>query len=93
MFTTKKTLNVVLRSGSPLYLSYVMMSYVVTHVSELSHREPKELLSDKELNQAVLDSLETIKPPSKWGEALRYFLIGVCGGVGIGMLIAFLRLG
>jgi hypothetical protein len=69
-----------------------MMSYVVTRVSELSHRD-KELLSDKELNQAILDSLESIKPPSKWGEALRYLLIGLGGGVGVGMLIAFARLG
>jgi hypothetical protein len=69
-----------------------MMNYVVTHVSELSHRD-KELLSDKELNQAILDSLESIKPPSKWDEALRYFLIGLADGVGIGMLIAFMRLG
>ena len=65
----------------------------MTHVvSELSHRD-KELLSDKELNQAILDSLETIKPPSKWGEALRYLLIGFGGGLGVGMLIAFMRLG
>jgi hypothetical protein len=70
-----------------------MMSCVVTRVSELSHREDKELLSDKELNQAILDSLESIKPPSKWGEALRYLLIGLGGGLGVGMLIAFMRLG
>jgi hypothetical protein len=69
-----------------------MMNYVVTHVSELSHRD-KELLSSKELNQAILDSLETIKPPSKWSEALRYLLIGFGGGLGVGMLIAFMRLG
>jgi hypothetical protein len=53
----------------------------------------RQALKDYELNQAILDSLESIKPPSKWGEALRYFLIGLAGGVGIGMLIAFLRLG
>jgi hypothetical protein len=61
--------------------------------SQIGSREDKELLSDKELNQAVLDSLETIKPPSKWGEALRYFLVGLCGGLGLGMFIAFMRLG
>jgi hypothetical protein len=53
----------------------------------------RQALKDYELNQAILDSLETIKPPSKWAEALRYFLVGLAGGVGIGMLIAFLRLG
>jgi hypothetical protein len=53
----------------------------------------RQALKDYELNQAILDSLESIKPPSKWGEALRWFLLGLGGGVGIGMLIAFLRLG
>jgi len=61
--------------------------------SQIGNREDKELLSSKELNQAILDSLETIKPPSKWGEALRYLLVGLGGGVGVGMLIAFARLG
>jgi hypothetical protein len=53
----------------------------------------RQALKDYELNQAILDSLETIKPPSKWGEALRYLLIGFGGGLGVGMLIAFARLG
>ena len=53
----------------------------------------RQALKDYELNQAILDSLETIKPPSKWGEALRYLLIGLGGGVGVGMLIAFMRFG
>jgi len=53
----------------------------------------RQALKDYELNQAILDSLESIKPPSKWGEALRWFLVGLGGGTGIGMLIAFLRVG
>jgi hypothetical protein len=53
----------------------------------------RQALKDYELNQAILDSLETIKPPSKWGEALRYLVIGLCGGIGLGMFIAFMRLG
>jgi len=53
----------------------------------------RQALKNYELNQAILDALESIKPPSKWGEALRWFLVGLGGGVGIGMLIAFLRVG
>jgi hypothetical protein len=53
----------------------------------------RQALKDYELNQAILDSLESIKPPSKWSEALRYLLIGFGGGLGVGMLIAFARLG
>jgi hypothetical protein len=48
-------------------------------------------LSDKDVKQSILDALETIQPPSKWREALIYFSIGLAGGVGVGILISFMR--
>ena len=49
------------------------------------------MVGDKELYESVLDALESVKPPSKYKEIITYFLIGLAGGCGLGILIAFLR--
>ena len=49
------------------------------------------MINDKELYESVLDALESVKPPSKYREVLMYFILGLAGGVGIGILIAYLR--
>ncbi len=48
-------------------------------------------LGRKEVDESVLDALEDIKPPSKLREILTYYALGLAGGVGLGILIAFMR--
>jgi hypothetical protein len=51
----------------------------------------RERIRREEIKEALLDSLEELKPPSKLKEILTYLLIGIGGGVGLGILISFLR--
>ena len=48
-------------------------------------------LSDRDVKQSILDAIEAIQPPTKWREALIYFAVGLAGGVGVGILISFMR--
>lgn len=44
-----------------------------------------------ELPKLIIDTVAEFKPPSRIKEVLLWFLMGLGGGAGIGVLIAFLR--
>ncbi|MCX8209357.1 MAG: hypothetical protein N3G79_06940 [Sulfolobales archaeon] len=45
----------------------------------------------KEDVELVIQAIEESKPPSRFREALVYFMFGFAGGVGLGVLISFIR--
>lgn len=44
-----------------------------------------------EVDKAILDSVIELKPPSKFREVIVWFTLGFFGGIGLGVLICFIK--
>ena len=43
-------------------------------------------------HEILLEALEEVKPPSIWRDRILFFIISSLGGLGLGLIIQFLRL-
>lgn len=49
------------------------------------------MVDDETLDKIILDSVIELKPPSKLREILTWYILSFVGGIGLGVLICFLR--
>lgn len=42
---------------------------------------------DIDIDSMIIEAIKEVKPPSKWSDLVKYIIVGVLGGLGLGVVL------